>query len=608
MANTLITVNDSTCESEKVLQNERYFQIEKLFSELTEYNEGELEPNEKKAAARIHLGAISQEDLFKPEDLEKWENSEEPYPLYSLIKDIVLKNLDKTNLPEDLIDSKKLEEEINKALLNYYKQNSNAVLNSAKLSEDKTDFSQYESAEFVSKSAINNAIIKAKEQLDQSLKNWVNNKLNLYLEEENFDRLISDYIKYNVTPIINKIENGYAKLNVENYFTQPQAGKDPTKDNHLTTRRFVNKRIAEHLAKDDHGLKDYIEVQLKKYVKEGEVLKAYETYDRKQIHSIINIITDDAIKSYLKENQIPDLDIITELLQDYVRQDGTTSFKNPQKGKDAIQDTDLVTLRQLKNEVENSEYYWVTSGPVETTVGFLEDNTVVPKKMSIQEVLDTIFYGKKISITTPETGSLGETVDITICISGDLTDIDIIDVYYREDSDWIYLQSIDKQEFEDGCITISSNKLEKDTEFKLEIQYMDGDKIEEYSKTKLTYPLFVGIIPKNEYGAGIKYSELVSLSNFDPLNNKFYNKSLDLTELTHYYNFDLKNPVKLILAIPKNYPDLVKIQNDVQTFSIDSFYKEAQTTFYVEGNPVLYKVYYYKQPLVKFDSNVTFKF
>lgn len=38
---------------------------------------------------------------------------------------------------------------------------------------------------------------------------------------------------------------------------------------------------------------------------------------------------------------------------------------------------------------------WKTSGPVQTTVGFVEDNTQLPDHLTCQEIFDLIFMEKE---------------------------------------------------------------------------------------------------------------------------------------------------------------------------------------------------------------------
>lgn len=61
-----------------------------------------------------------------------------------------------------------------------------------------------------------------------------------------------------------------------------------------------------------------------------------------------------------------------------------SSITAPQKGVDAVEDDELVTKRQLDASIVE-EPVWITSGPVQTTVGFVEDETDPGEKLNLQE-------------------------------------------------------------------------------------------------------------------------------------------------------------------------------------------------------------------------------
>lgn len=442
-------------------------------------------------------------------------------------------------------------------------------------------------------------------------------------------KLLEDYLETSETTArrldnclrneINKEFSKVARIDITNAFIKPQIGVYPTSDVHLSTKKYVDDKVQQHVqGVDPHGYITMLNQRLAKYAKIDEVLPATETYSRTQIDNEISKIVEEIINQELfnyKESVNNKFEFIRK--ENYVKQDGSVSFKNPQSGVDATEDSHLVTLRQLNQEVtkvsdelsdaiKKESSYWITSGPVETTVGFLEDNSRVPDKMSIQEVLDAIFYGKKVSVTSPETGNIGETVDVVVCITGgDLNTVDVAHLYQNGE----LVRVIQREEFEEnGCVTITSNEIDGDTEFEFKVYYSNDAEHSEYSNTKLSYPIFAGIIDEWYFGTCVVYDDLIRLSKEDPVNNKFYDREAHLRELTHQYNFDEEKPVKLLLALPTTYPDLQAMMNMGQKFTKDAFSIICVTPFTINGVLTNYKLYIYNQPLVRLDSEITFKF
>jgi hypothetical protein len=48
----------------------------------------------------------------------------------------------------------------------------------------------------------------------------------------------------------------------------------------------------------------------------------------------------------------------------------------------------------------------------------MEDNSNVPPKMTFQEVMDAIFYGKTIDVKSPPTAYIGDTVIVDMYVRG----------------------------------------------------------------------------------------------------------------------------------------------------------------------------------------------
>lgn len=62
-----------------------------------------------------------------------------------------------------------------------------------------------------------------------------------------------------------------------------------------------------------------------------------------------------------------------------------------------------IVQKAIDESLENldKKMSWVTSGPIETTVGFMEDNQNLPAQMSIQKIFDSIFYDRRVYIEGP---------------------------------------------------------------------------------------------------------------------------------------------------------------------------------------------------------------
>lgn len=98
----------------------------------------------------------------------------------------------------------------------------------------------------------------------------------------------------------------------------------------------------------------------------------------------------------------------------YVKDDGTTPFLSPQGGLDALTEDQLVTLRQLQ-----SSQNWSNSKPVDGTVGFVKIGTQLPSNMSLQQIMDAVFYNKYISIDAPKQAFEGSVVTTKIIVKGE---------------------------------------------------------------------------------------------------------------------------------------------------------------------------------------------
>lgn len=616
MANTFLNVGNSNQENESVKDPEKYFKIQNLLGEIADAFPDDLES--AKEQLRNTIGAISYNDVFDS------SNEEDHPPFITRITNLVNPLI---NEAIENVNSITLEE-LEKILERYVEKTPNPIFESVRISPNKS-FSNFGNNEVVTKDAIEDNLKTQLKDSETIIKNWTKDILKQYYTQDKV------YDKESIDDSLNKaIDNAVSKALYEvknnlSGFAKPISGKSPQSMSDLTTKRWVEERVLQHENDfDAHNIKKKLDKLVEDYTRKIAQLKG-ETYTASEIDKIVSDLVKSQIKQKLAEfPTFNDLDSIKRDLEEYyIKFDGTTPFYKPQSGKDAENPEHLVTLKQLNElrdelseRVEKQQCYWVTSGNVETTVGFFEDNSRTPEKMTMQEVLDRIFYQKRISIDTPETVNPGSYVDVTVCVS-DPSDVDYAEILVKENGEWvrakrnnIEVAAIEREEFEEfTCVTREVGPIYEDTKFDFRIYQSNNDEHNEYTDTKITYPVFVGYIPKWLPGNQVKYSHLLKQSESDKENNVFYEKTKYMREVEHTYNFDLEDPVKLIIAVPMDYRDLHKVQNNVQTFGIqdfetDKFDKVYQTTFLVGKKDVLYKLYIYKQPLVRFNSDVIFKF
>lgn len=400
-------------------------------------------------------------------------------------------------------------------------------------------------------------------------------------------------------------------------FTKAQIGADPQIDSHLATKRYVDAIMYKHLVDvDPHGFISILNKRLASYAKASNVYDKTQTYSRVQIDSIVRSLVHDAAKEVLIEhlNEFDPHNILAEVRKlKYVKQDGSIPFKAPQKGVDAIDPQDLVTLHQveekvknLQEQITNTEPIWRTSGPVESTVGHIDDNTPVPATMSLQEVLDAIFYGKGISISAPDYVTINNKVPVTLCVHGSTGLIDIAELY--QDGELII--SFVKEDFENGCVTVDSLPIIEDTEFTFKVTYTNGAVHEESITVKVALPIFVGLLPKWKFGNVITWNYLEELSSEEPNNNQFISSSNNLNQLSINYSFQdakLRHP---FVVVPVSYPDLDNISTTPQKFGIDAFDVIDMIPLKVPGveKDIIFKIYIYRQALSSLNQEVTFNF
>ena len=400
-------------------------------------------------------------------------------------------------------------------------------------------------------------------------------------------------------------------------FSAPQIGVDPDIDSHLATKRYADKVLRNHLIDvDPHGFLTILNNRLASYVKKKDVYDKTQTYSRTQVDTIIISIVNQAIASSIQEYVDNINDKIEQIRkQRYVKSDGTTAFTNPQKGIDAVDDNDLVTLHQVEEKIrevkqvigEIPEPIWITSGPVESQVGMVNEGDVLANEVSFQEAMDAIFYGKRVKLTVPELAPIGEKFLITLCIQGSLATVDHVEIYQNGENIGLITR---EQLQESNCVTIDSLPIQDDAEIVAKVFYTNGSTHEVTSTTKVSLPVFVGIINRRQFTNTVTYQQLLELHRQDPQNNVFYDKGEHMQELTHNFNFDEDLEQKIIVALPTNYSNLDKMYNSAQMVTVDAFEIINMIPFAIPGSSedVMYKLYSYKQDLYSLNSDITFKF
>ena len=438
---------------------------------------------------------------------------------------------------------------------------------------------------------------------------------------EKYVRITDVYVKsqlYTKQDIDNQAKN-YIRKDGSTPFTKAQIGADPQIDSHLATKRYVDKSLYNHQVDvDPHGFLTILNQRLASYAKKKDVYDKTQTYSRTQIDSIIHNLVNETIDASLQSFMDTVNDKFEYIrLQKYVKQDGSVPFRGPQAGVDAVEEEHLTTLRQLNQAVEDleqnlteqiqaKECLWKTSGPVESTVGHIDDNTPVPATMSLQEVLDAIFYGKGISISAPDYVTINNKVPITLCVHGSTGLIDVAELY----QDGKLTISFVKEDFENGCVTVDSLPIIEDTEFTFKVTYTNEAVHEESITVKAALPIFVGLLPKWKFGNMITWNYLEELASEEPNNNQFINSSNNLNQISINYSFQdakLRHP---FVVVPVSYPDLDNMSTTPQRFGIDAFDVIDMIPLQVPGieKDIIFKIYIYRQALSSLNQEVTFNF
>lgn len=427
---------------------------------------------------------------------------------------------------------------------------------------------------------------------------------------------------------VNKKLDKYVKSDGTTPFDKAQVGVDPEIGCHLATKRYVDNTMQYHLEDiDPHHFICILNERLAEYAKKKNVFDKTNTYSRSQIDSIIHKIVNEAIDAAIADYVDTMNDKFEHLrLQKYVKQDGSIPFTNPQSGVDAVEDNELTTLRQTKGiieeiretldkKIDEKECVWVTSGPVESTVGHVEDNTQMPPDMTLQEVCDAIFYGIGICLHVPDFVIVTDTCDVTMCVHGSTGMIEHAELWQGDE----LIGTYKGEDFVDGCLTVESKPLYEDTTFTFRVYYTSGAEHETSETVKCFMPIFVGLLPKWRFGNYLTMDELIQMAREDVegTQNRFVNYADSTTKLdptlksfTFRYKFqdpDLRHP---FIVLPKDYPNLESMVTKSQRFGVEAFnvINEIPLSVPKVDHSIIYKMYIYKQALSSLDQEVTFNF
>lgn len=589
MAETILTLgkdNSSNIEQTPTV-DPGYLVKDKLLSEF--------KTEAEKSAARQNLGVLPAENVYTKEEIEP------------VIVDKISRKL-----AEHLDSSEHItEEEIIELLADLVKIDGTTPFTAPQAGKDPVSNHHLTTKIYVDSLIQNCLKIADKAKILEQ----VTNTLRDYIKYEDVYTKDQIYTKDEIT----SQNSNYVKIDGTTPFERPQSGRTPQISSHLTTKGYVDSLLQSH--KDDidpHGFTEKLSNKLRKYALKENVYDRTQTYSRGQIDQIIDKLVSVSVEEALRSHK--DLDdphnIIEKVKQlGYVNKDGSVSFTAPQKGVDAKNPQELVTLRQLqslektlKEDITNlPEPIWITSGPVESQVGMVNEGDVLANEVSFQEAMDAIFYGKRVKLTVPELAPIGEKFLITLCIQGSLATVEYVEIYQNGENIGLITR---EQLQESNCVTIDSLPIDGDAEIVAKVFYTNGSIHEVTATTKVSLPVFVGIINRRQFTNTVTYQQLLELHRQDPQNNVFYDKGKHMQELTHNFNFDEDLEQKIIIALPNNYSNLDKMYNSAQMVTVDAFDIISMIPFAIPGSSkdVIYKLYSYKQDLYSLNSDITFKF
>lgn len=402
-------------------------------------------------------------------------------------------------------------------------------------------------------------------------------------------------------------------------FLVPQQGVYPKSSLDLSTKGYVDDMLSQHkLETDPHGLVSMLEDRLSNYYTKDQVYTKDETYSRAQLNSkieeLMTPVVEAAINRHLLEDD-PHHTMETVKAMNYVKADGSVPFTNPQQGVPGIKQNDLATIGdvdyrvKLLNDVvqeQADDMIWNTSGPVQTTVGYVEDNTELPAKVTFQEIMDSIFYGDGVYLEVPSYAEYNAIVDVSMNIRP-ITLIDVVKLY----QDDVLIGTFQKVDFEDdGEYSVKSNPITNNpTVFRMEVTYTNGNIKTVTAQTKIAFAVYAGIMPKWMNGTQVTINWMETSVANDPTNNNKFFTSEDVNEVTVSYNFTSPTELKsLYLALPVSYPNLISVETATQQINVNQFECVNNIPLTLnDGRIVMYKLYILRVGMCELNMDVTYK-
>lgn len=588
MAETILTPgkdNSSNTEQTPTI-NPGYLVKDNLLSEF--------ETESEKSVARYNLGVLPAEDVYTKEEVEP----------------LIAQRISK-KLAEHLDSSDHItEEEILDMLVDLIKNDGTTPFTAPQAGVDPVS-----NHDLTTKAYVDRLIQDCLKLADRAkILEQVANTLRDYVKQE--DVYTKDEV-YTKDQIYNQ-STKYVRIDGTTPFEKPQSGRTPQISSHLTTKGYVDNLLRAHEEDiDPHGFTEKLSKKLRKYALKENVYDRTQTYSRGQVDQIIDKLVAIAVEEALRSHEDLDdphgiLDRVKQL--GYVHKDGSVAFTAPQKGVDAVDPQDLVTYQQLRsletnlgNKIATKECQWITSGPSEVEVGNVTMNQEFPLTMSMQEILDAIFYGKGISLIVPSYNNIATRCPVTVCIHGSLGMVEYAELF--QDGKLIF--SFTKEDFEETrCITVDSEIMYADTEFTFKVTYINGAVHEETKIVKCSIPIFIGLLPKWKFGNTITFSYLQELAMEDNINNKFYSVGNNVQEILHKYDFQDKNLKHLFAVVPISYPNLEQMRIPSQQFEVEAFDVIDMIPLQIPTVPkdIIYKIYIYRQALSSANQETIFKF
>lgn len=417
---------------------------------------------------------------------------------------------------------------------------------------------------------------------------------------------------------INVLNSQFVKINGTTPFTKPQEGIDPKLDRHLATKRYVDNVFA-------HATDFLNNIEFRTWINQrlAAYAKLSDTYNRNTIDNKLQNLVDSVVETAVNK-------ALTDILADHLEAEDPHGDRAYADGKFATKESitnlskedvpDLVEELERDRDaataaaIKEAEPVWKTAGPVQTTVGFVEDNTDFQgKEFTLQGIMDAIFYGKQVQIDAGDEVVMGATTDVTITVHGSTETVTRIVIKQGDE----VLAELEASDLDDnGQATVKSLPIIEDTEFTVEVYYYGIDEPVTASTTvKVGFAAFIGIIPKYETASTISWDRLVELANSDPTNNKFFStRAESISNLELRYDFETPgDPKQILVAVPADYPDIVEMATSSQQFGIDAFNVVQQVPLNIKLEngvikTMLYKYFVYKQAIVTLSTKVTFKF